>query len=95
MNCAVCGDELAPNGNYLYHYDGKVSHYYCDLGRQNRELEAENIRLRDLLDKKVGTSIRVELPEKANGYRCYVTCQREKDEERMATILAESIKMLC
>jgi len=61
---------------------------------KNIELEAEISRLRDLLDYKGGSSIRVELPDKANGYKCYVTCQRPQDEERIAGILAESLNLL-
>jgi len=68
---------------------------YSYTVEQYEELESEIVRLRELLAAKVGSSIRVELPGKDNGWKCYVTCQREKDEERIAVILAKSINMLC
>jgi len=68
---------------------------YAYTVEQYEALEAEIVRLRELLDAKVGSSIRVELPGKDNGGKCYVTCQREKDEERIAGILAESLNLLC
>jgi len=69
--------------------------YALVLQRKTKELEAENHRLRDLLDCKVGSSIRVELPVKENGWKCYITTQREKDEEHLAEIFGSIVKLMC
>jgi len=84
--------------------DAKIAWLNKSLGDAMTDIEStdeklrlehvENHRLRELLDAKVGSSIRVELPTKDNGWKCYVTCQREKDEEHLAEILTASLELL-
>jgi hypothetical protein len=88
-NDANLGDSVSAK-----EYRDLFSHAH-DQAFKILELRTENIRLRDLLDCKVGSSIRVELPSKDNGWKCYVTTQRAKDEEHIAGILADSITLLC
>lgn len=59
-----------------------------------RELEAENRRLRSMLDRKTdATTIRVELPSEENGLAFYVTCHGEGMEQRCMETLVPTMEM--
>lgn len=100
-DCPVCYEEFQPVNSV--DDDGEWTgdlkqNCDCDLMSYDKikDLEQENKRVRDLLEKRHegGTQcLSVELPCKENGGRFYMTASAEKSEERVCEFLKDTMEL--